>query len=37
MSVPTGASITIVVAGELRYCGGPPFTETETLRAVAGT
>ncbi|GAC1577508.1 MAG: hypothetical protein NVS3B7_10820 [Candidatus Elarobacter sp.] len=37
VSVPTGASITSVVDGKFRYCATPPFTVTETLRAVAGT
>jgi hypothetical protein len=29
--------MTMVVSGSFTYCGVPPLTETETLRAVAGT
>ncbi len=37
VSVPTGASMTSVLAGALRNCDVPPLTETPMLRAVAGT
>ncbi len=36
VSVPTGASIANVDLGALPYCGTPPLTANEMLRAVAG-